>query len=167
MSSILGIDPGITGALALYHDGQWILRDMPIAGDAKHHEINGPALCAWLREHAPDHAFIEFASARPGQGVRSMFRYDCSYGALKMALAACGVPYTVIAPAKWKPAVGVLKGANKESSRQRALQLFPDQAVNMARRKDHARADVLLIAYYGIKNGVGVILPTNAERDAA
>jgi hypothetical protein len=96
-----------------------------------------------------------------------MFRYGCSYGALKMALAACAVPYTVIAPAKWKPAVGVLKGANKESSRQRALQLFPNQAVNTARRKDHARADALLIAYYGIKLGMGVILPANAERGAA
>src|SRR5262249_34921665 len=166
MSGILGIDPGLSGPLALYN-GHWTLFDMPIASDAKHHEINGPELCHWLHEHAPDHAFIEFASARPGQGVSSMFRYGCSYGALKMALAVCGVSYTVIAPVKWKPAVGVLKGANKESSRQRALQLFPDQVVSMARRKDHARADALLIAYYGIKNGVGVILPTNAERDAA
>jgi hypothetical protein len=43
MSGILGLDPGITGALALYRDGQWILLDMPVAGDAKHHEIDGPA----------------------------------------------------------------------------------------------------------------------------
>src|SRR6516225_5713340 len=113
MSGILGIDPGISGALALYRDGQWILLDMPIAGDAKHHEINGPALCAWLRKHAPDHAFIEFASARPSQGVSSMFRYGCSYGALKMALAACGVPYTVIAPAKYGSRPSRLEGCQQ------------------------------------------------------
>jgi hypothetical protein len=47
---ILGIDPGLSGALALSRDGQWILLDMPIAGDAKHQEINGPELCCWLRE---------------------------------------------------------------------------------------------------------------------
>ena len=82
-----------------------------------------------------------------------MFRFGCSYGAVKMALAACGVPYTIITPVKWKPAVGVLKGADKEASRQRALQLFPDQAANLARKKDHARADAMLLAYFGMKAG--------------
>jgi crossover junction endodeoxyribonuclease RuvC len=150
MSGILGIDPGLSGALALYN-GRWTLLDMPIAGDAKHHEINGPELCRWLRERAPDHAFIEFASARPGQGVTSMFRFGCSYGAIKMALAACGVPYTVVTSAKWKPAVGVSTGADKEASRQRALQLFPDLATQLACKKDHGRSDALLLAYYGIQ----------------
>jgi crossover junction endodeoxyribonuclease RuvC len=147
---VLGIDPGLSGALALYCDGQWVL---PIAGDAKHHELNGPEICRWLRAHNPGHAFIEFASARPGQGVTSMFRFGCSYGAVKMALAACGVPYTVVTPQKWKLAVGVPTGADKEASRQRALQLFPDQVINLARKKDHARADAMLLAYFGMKAG--------------
>jgi Holliday junction resolvasome RuvABC endonuclease subunit len=151
--NILGIDPGLSGALALCRDDRWILLDMPITGDTKHHEINGPELCRWLREHRPDHAFIEYASARPGQGVTSMFRFGVTYGATKMALAACSVPYTIITPAKWKPAVGVLKGADKEASRQRALQLFPDQAAHLARKKDHGRADAMLLAYFGMKAG--------------
>jgi crossover junction endodeoxyribonuclease RuvC len=150
MSGILGIDVGISGALALHRDGGWILCDMPIAGDAKRHEINGPELCRWLREHRPDHAFVEYAAARPGQGVSSMFRFGCTYGATKMALAACGVPYTIITPQKWKSAVGVPTGADKEASRLRALQLFPDQAVNLARKKDHARADAMLLAHFGM-----------------
>ena len=154
MSGILGVDSGLSGALALCRDGQWVLLDMPIAGDAKHHEINGPELCRWLREHHPDHAFIEYAAARPGQGVTSMFRFGCSYGAIKMALAACGVPYTIITPQKWKSAVRIQTGADKEASRLRALQLFPDQAANLARKKDHARADAMLLAHFGAKAGV-------------
>jgi crossover junction endodeoxyribonuclease RuvC len=138
---ILGVDPGLSGSCALCCDG----------GDAKHHELNGPELCRWLRDHQPDHAFIEDASARPGQGVTSMFRFGVAYGATKMALAACGVPYTVVTPAKWKPAVGIQKGADKEASRQRALQLFPEQVTNLARKKDHARADAMLLAYFGMK----------------
>ena len=78
-----------------------------------------------------------------------MFRFGCAYGATKMALAACGVPYSIITPQKWKSAVGVPTGADKEASRQRALQLFPREAANLARRKDHARADAMLIAYFG------------------
>jgi crossover junction endodeoxyribonuclease RuvC len=97
---ILGVDPGISGALALYRDGTWLLLDMPVAGDAKHRELNGPELCRILREHQPDHAFIEYAAARPGQGVTSMFKFGVTYGATKMALAACGVPFTVITAAK-------------------------------------------------------------------
>jgi crossover junction endodeoxyribonuclease RuvC len=151
MSGVPGIDPGLSGALALYRDGHWVLADMPVAGGGKHHEINGPELCRWLREQHPDHAFVEFAAARPGQGVSSMFKFGVVYGATKMALAACGVPYTVVTPAKWKPAVGILKGSDKDASRLRALQLFPDEAVNLARKKDHARADAMLIAYYGIR----------------
>jgi crossover junction endodeoxyribonuclease RuvC len=151
MSGILGVDPGLTGALAIYRDGQWVLLDMPVAGDGKHHEINGPELCRWLREQQPDHAFVEFAAARPGQGVSSMFKFGVVYGATKMALAACGVPYTIITPAKWKPAVGILTGSDKEASRLRALQLFPDEAMHLARKKDHARADAMLIAHYGIR----------------
>jgi crossover junction endodeoxyribonuclease RuvC len=153
MSGVLGIDPGLSGALALCHNGQWILLDMPIAGDAKRHEVNGPELCRWLREHKPDHAFIEYAAARPGQGVTSMFRFGVSYGSTNMALSACGVAYTVITPQKWKSAVGVPTGADKEASRQRALQLFPGEAANLARKKDHARADAMLLAYFGMKAG--------------
>lgn len=152
MSGILGIDPGLSGALALWRDG-WTLLDMPVAGDGKGHEINGPELCRWLREQHPDHAFVEYAAARPGQGVSSMFKFGVTYGATKMALAACSVAYTVITPAKWKPAVGIQTGADKEQSRLRALQLFPDQAASLARKKDHARADAMLLAYFGMKVG--------------
>jgi crossover junction endodeoxyribonuclease RuvC len=151
MAGTLGIDPGLSGALALHCDGAWIMIDMPIVGDAKRHEIDGPQICAWLRTYRPGHAFIEYAAARPGQGVTSMFRFGCCYGALKMALAACGVPFTVVTPAKWKPAVGIQTGADKEASRLRALQLFPDQAAQLARKKDHARADAMLLAYFGSK----------------
>jgi crossover junction endodeoxyribonuclease RuvC len=149
---ILGIDPGISGALALLCGTEWTLLDMPITGDAKHHEINGPLLCRWLRHQRPDHAFIEFAAARPGQGVTSMFRFGCSYGALKMALGACDVPFTIVTPQRWKKAVGVPTGADKEASRLRALQLFPSQAAHLARKKDHARADAMLLAHFGAKH---------------
>jgi hypothetical protein len=94
MSGIVGIDPGLSGALALCRGSEWTLLDMPIAGDAKHNEINGPELCRWLREHHPDHAYIEFASARPGQGVTSMFRFGVAYARPRWRSrpVACRIP---------------------------------------------------------------------------
>jgi crossover junction endodeoxyribonuclease RuvC len=160
VSGILGVDPGITGALALHDYGLWFLLDMPVAGDAKRREINGPELCRWLRMRQPDHAFIEYAAARPGQGVASMFKFGVSYGAAKMALASCNIPYTIVTPARWKSAVGIQAGADKEASRLRALQLFPKLAEDLGRKKDHARADALLLAYYGMKMGVDASPPS-------
>jgi crossover junction endodeoxyribonuclease RuvC len=152
MLGILGIDPGLSGALALCRDGAWTTIDMPIAGDGKHHEINLPVLHGWLREQKPGYAFLEYASARPGQGVTSMFRYGCTYGALKALIAALEIPLTIVAPTKWKPAVGLIRGDDKEASRLRALQLFPEQAANLALKKHHGRADAMLLAYFGLKN---------------
>jgi hypothetical protein len=80
-----------------------------------------------------------------------MFRFGATYGATKMALAACNIPFTVITPARWKSAVGIPTGAEKEASRLRALQLLPEQAAALARKKDHARSDAILIAYFGMK----------------
>jgi crossover junction endodeoxyribonuclease RuvC len=153
--SILGIDVGLSGALALYrNDGTWLLFDMPIVGDGSRHELDGPAICLWLRQQQPEHAFVEYAAARPHQGVSSMFRYGACYGATKMALSACYIPYTIVTPAKWKPAVGIPAGSDKEASRLRALQLFPELADQLARKKDHARADAMLLCWFGLKAGV-------------
>jgi hypothetical protein len=81
-----------------------------------------------------------------------MFHYGATYSATKMALAACGIPFTIITPVKWKSIVGITAGvADKEQSRARALQLFPSQAANLIRRKDHARAEAMLLAWCGIQ----------------
>jgi crossover junction endodeoxyribonuclease RuvC len=147
MSDILGVDPGLSGAFALCRGGAWALLDGPIVN----HEINFPVLCGWLREQKPDHAFLEFAAARPGQGVTSMFRFGCAYGELKALITAFEIPLTILAPTRWKPAVGLLKGSDKEASRLRALQLFADQAAQLARKKDQGRADAMLLRYIGMK----------------
>jgi crossover junction endodeoxyribonuclease RuvC len=154
-AAILGIDVGLDGAFAFYRDGRWTLVDMPTVGDGKKQQrrvINCPAVDALLREHAPiEHAYIEHASSMPKQGVASMFSFGRTFGALEMALVANGIPYTIVTAQAWKKLAGIPTGADKESSRRRALQLFQDQATALARRKDHARADALLLAHFGPK----------------
>jgi crossover junction endodeoxyribonuclease RuvC len=147
----LGIDPGITGACAIFNDGVWIIIDMPVAGDKRHHEINVAELLRWLREHQPDHAFIEFASSRPHQGVSSTFRYGAAYGAVKAVCAAIAIPITIVTPQRWKKFAGIAPGADKEADRLRALQLFPDQAAQLSRKRDHARSDAMMLAWFGAK----------------
>ena len=47
------------------------------------------------------------------------------------------------------PKLGALKGKDKEGSRQKALELFPHAQHLLARKKDHQRAEAMLIDYFG------------------
>jgi crossover junction endodeoxyribonuclease RuvC len=126
---------------------------MPTVGDGKkrtRRDINHAAICTLLREQMPiAHAFIEHAAAMPGQGVTSMFSFGRTFGALQMALVAVNIPHTIVTAQAWKKAAGIPTGADKEAGRRRALQLFPGEAAHLARKRDHARADAMLLACFG------------------
>lgn len=163
---ILGIDPGVSGALALFDPARtaasglrWIVEDIPVIGDEKH-ELNAGVLRDFLRRYSPEHAFMEFVTAMPsiagpdgkrrGMGVAGAFRFGGFFYALKAVLACCDVPYTLVTPASWKKFHG-LKGSDKERSRLRAIQLFPELSERLKRKKDQNRAEAALIAEYGRK----------------
>jgi crossover junction endodeoxyribonuclease RuvC len=94
--------------------------------------------------------FLEKVSAMKGQGVTSMFSFGTNYGTWLGIIAAFHFPYTLVTPQAWKKAMmeGMDK-SNDDGDRQRALQLFPEMGVHLARKKDDGRADALLICEYG------------------
>jgi hypothetical protein len=61
------------------------------------------------------------------------------------ALAALHMPHTRVRPQVWKKALGL--GRDKEQARLRATQLFP--AADLRHKKDHGRAEALLLAWHG------------------
>jgi len=163
---IIGIDPGLSGAIALIEriDGEIRLEvfDVPIhqikrGKSAKKeldaHTLAGIFLRGSLRKPQPYHAFIERVGAMPGQGVSSMFAFGKVYGAMLACVACFGLPYTLVTPVAWKKATGVPvgEGASKDGSRARASQLMPQHASLWARVKDDGRAEAALIAYYGLQ----------------
>ena len=157
---ILGIDPGLGGALVLCRGlRQWVaVLDMPVFGDPP--ELDAYALRDLLRQYKPDHVNLELVNAMPsipgkdgkrrGMGATSAFRFGGVFYAIKAVLICEEVPFTPVPPAVWKKAAGLLgsgKGRKaKEASRQRAMVLFPDQRPNLLRKKDEARAEAMLIA---------------------
>ena len=58
--------------------------------------------CCVDPQHDPDLRVIERASARPGQGISSTFKFGAAYGALRAVAAALGVPTRIVAPTTWK-----------------------------------------------------------------
>jgi crossover junction endodeoxyribonuclease RuvC len=146
---ILGIDPGLSGALAFIFQDEphrVAIEDMPVANG----DVCAPLLSSIIKNYAPSYAVIEFVASMPGQGVASTFKFGKSYGQAIGVLGAHGVPLHYVTPSKWKSRFNLLK-TEKEAARNKALQLFPACAATFARKKDHNRADAALIAKYGLE----------------
>src|SRR6201986_740513 len=145
MSIIMGIDPGISGAVAFYFpmvSGRIAVDDVPVAGG----EINAAELARIIRIHRPELAVIERVSAMPGQGVVSMFNFGRSYGDVRGVIAAMEIPLHFVTPQKWKKHFGL--SSDKDESRLRAIRMFPSAAESFKLKKHDGRAEAALIALY-------------------
>lgn len=150
----IGIDPGLGGAIAILPDG--VVIDTPAVivanGKTRRHVYLPGEMARIVREYSGDgcHAYLEAVHSMPGQGVRSMFSMGHGFGLWEGILAALGVPYTLVTPQRWKREM-MGSVTDKDAARVRAVQLFPHLAGEMARVKDHGRAEALLIAEYGLR----------------
>ena len=157
MNYVIGIDPGISGAIAVFEDGKLdCVVDMPTlkiaSGKTMKSHISAIVLCGILETYthfvkdAQTHIVIEKVGAMPGQGVTSTFNFGRAAGIIEGVVAALQRPYTYVTPSTWTKAVG--RAAGKDASRMRAMELFPSKADLFKRAKDDGRADAALIAYW-------------------
>lgn len=149
---ILGVDPGITGAFALL--GNTVMVDDLPLHQAQHGcsakvrpELDLHGFRQLLAGQPVTHVFLERVSARPSQGTVSMFRFAEATGALYGLMVGLGLPVSFATPQEWQRHHRI--GAAPDAARQRAVQLYPDLAPLLARKRDQHRADALLIATYG------------------
>lgn len=154
---ILGIDPGLGGALAFYEPAldMFSVIDMPThtitVNKSLKRRIDLHQLASLIRANAcaDDHAIIEEVSASPQMGVTSAFSFGWSACAPVAILAALSIPYKLVRPNDWKRAMGL--NADKDRSRQRASQLMPAHAHYWPNKGHDGRAEAALLAYYGSK----------------
>lgn len=156
---IAGIDPGLYGALAAI-EGDLVLDayDIPLIGDAPKQEIDVNGVIGWLKHYQPDHVFIENVRAMPslpdkdgnrrGMGAASAFKFGFACGQLRACVVGLRIPLTLVEPAVWKRSCA-LKGGDKEGARQLAIRLYPDARDLMKFKKDHQRAEAILLARWG------------------
>jgi crossover junction endodeoxyribonuclease RuvC len=148
---VLGIDPGLSGAIALIRDGEYLeCWDMPTMGrgSGNKQQINAAAVGNLLRECPPCTAYIELVGAMPGQGVSSMFNFGKAAGAVMGALAALQFPMVEVTPQRWTKEF-LLIGKEKDMARTTAQQLMPTAPLSL--KKHCGRADALLLALYGYR----------------
>ena len=155
---IVGIDPGLSGAIALLTDTGCLIDayDMPVIG--KH--INVAQLATyegWRTTPERFHAIIEQVASRPGQSSVATFTFGHGVGSIEAMFATLGVPLTRVTPAKWKKHYGL--SSDKAESRRRATELWPDKASLFHRVKDDGRAEAALIGRWFVE--------TNLKENAA
>ena len=153
--TILGIDPGVNGAIVeMTPQGELIqIHDMPTLADGAkgRRAINAPLLASIVFKSHAIKAFCELVGPRPGEGAVGAFGFGRSRGVIEGVLAACGVPVIMVAPPVWKRAAGIGAGKeNKDSARSVAIARWPSQAELFARKCDIDRAEACLIAVAGL-----------------
>ena len=108
---IIGIDPGINGAICLFKDGKIVdVFEMPkmAVGKKNKSQVNGSQIFNEIKKAIVEEdktkiiAVIEQVSAMPGQGVTSMFNFGQSFGVLKGIFSAMQIPMDFVSPVKWK-----------------------------------------------------------------
>ena len=141
MNYIMGIDPGKSGGVAIMDMEGTYVRAFKF-GDKTLTDLfmlfEELELCYQI-----SFCYIENVHAMPKQGVTSCFNFGKQYGGLLMLLTCQQIPYEKVTPVKWMRALSCLSGGDKNVTKSKAQELFPDLKVT------HAIADSLLIAEYG------------------
>ena len=150
MNPRIGVDPGLGGAVAYIYGDHVEVWDMPVVPrrTGKGREVCAALLHNLVNEIPTVHAYVERVSAMPGQGVTSMFSLGRSLGIVEATLACCEFSYVLVTPSVWKRRAGLI-GKPKDASRTLAIQMYPQLADQLKRKKDVGRADALLIAHFG------------------
>ena len=151
---IIGIDPGINGAISIIENKKIIeVYDTPTMIDGKKNkrQINGAQVTNIFKERLNGEkevvVVVEHVNAMPGQGVTSMFNFGQSFGVIKGICAALNLPIYFVRPSKWKKHFNLIK-TNKDASRTKVIEAYPEISSKLHRKKDSNRADAILIALY-------------------
>ena len=157
-----GIDPGVTGAWAIYDPFRETMRVFPApvvrvrVGGTCRARPDVAATVALARRFAAagvSEIYFENVNGMPGQS--GQFAFGHAAGVAEAAAIAAGLSIVPIAPTAWKALAGLPRGlkraAAKTASRERAAELFPSAADLFKRVKDDGSADAALIAYAGAK----------------
>lgn len=157
----VGIDPGADGAIAVIGGRNCCVLDIPTVKVARKRKggkagtttkFNYPGIVSLFRLLKPIRSrlivALEVAQVQirgKGSNAYTGFRVGVGYGLWPLFLCSKGYYVEEFAPVKWKRGMGLI-GKDKEASRHKALGMFP--SADIRRKKDHNRAEALLLAEY-------------------
>ncbi|MDE2441813.1 MAG: hypothetical protein KGP14_12385 [Betaproteobacteria bacterium] len=159
---VIGIDPGLTGAIAAECSSRGLLdvADLPTCSNGLEtgrmlRWIDPRALCQLLRDWSQrfdfgqDHvqAVIERPIAMPNQQISTAASNFDSLGVIRGVLASKGVDARLITPGAWKRYYRI--GTDKDESLRVARNLYPAAPIKL--KKHHNRAEAILIGRFELR----------------
>lgn len=160
----LGIDPGVTGAISMINGSETVIKDLPVVviPNAKRKEkMLSPMglkvmVETMLSESRIDDVVcvVEKTQAMKDTAMTA-FSMGQSRGIIIAVLELIGVSRIDVMPSVWKRHFGLLK-CEKAASQAVACTRRPQVEVFelLMRKKDHNRAESLLLALYGKEKGL-------------
>lgn len=156
MTVTVGIDVGLTGAVAAVRDGHQLIYigDLPVMvrDKAGKKQISGSGFAQMVREIVElcpqEHISfcIEHTNARPQQASSTIFSMGHSLGIIEGVL--CGKRQSIhfVKPAVWKKRMGF--NDDKNYSRSRMQLMFPGAELHLVKHHDRAEAMALAVYHY-------------------
>lgn len=154
----IGIDPGVSGAVAAVGPNSCDVEDIPtveMGGTGRTvRKIDGLALAKMLRRFVPAGeacmVVLEdvhvMPSSKSGSAANTSLLH--SKGVIEGVLAVLRMQTELVNSRKWKGMYGL--DSDKKASLEKARTLYPVLAKSrLARVADHNRAEGLLLAHYG------------------
>jgi hypothetical protein len=147
---VVGIDPGFTGGLVFVKaaiGGPIILDavDMPVRGEGKQTEINVEEIHKWLEETFKFPVYLEFPTARPGEGAQRSFRFGHGVGMVEATAIAMR-----------RNVVAGKRNPEGRSAEEAVTQLYGEGLEKLKGPRGgwkSGRVDAALVAYWGLVHG--------------
>lgn len=151
-----GIDPGLTGGIAVRGDG--IIA--AIAFTSTDGTLDFEKIQAFLRpfKEFESKAFVEAVHASPQMGVSSAFTFGRTTGHIEGYLLGQGISIARVRPQKWQAEMYSMVSSSivgKERSLIAARVLYPQidlRATERSHTPHTGKADALLLATYGFRS---------------
>ncbi len=138
----------------LDHTGRQGVADLPVQDG----RLNGRVLLSMMREWVPadecctvvfEHVLGQSFAGKGGHNTLSSRESLARVrGAVEAVCDIAGWAAQPISVQKWKRPMGLWGCDDKDAGRLKAIELFPAMAKALARKKDHNRADSLLLAHW-------------------
>ena len=149
--TIIGIDPGAGGAMAVWNKGISKIYKCPKDTEAMADIVKESLYINKTKNIGEVFAYMELVHAMPHDGRSSLFKFGTNYGKWLGILGAFKVPTTLVSPQKWmkywKDKLNI-KLSKDKSSRKRELKEiashYTDKKVTLY------NADAILITMYGL-----------------
>lgn len=151
MGAIVGIDPGLSGAIVTVTGREVAYHDMPTVEVRGRRHVDAYQLRGILNSIEADMVVLEHVQGVQGTGATSAFSFGRGFGVVEGVLAGLEKPTTLVRPQVWTKALGV--SSDKGEHRRAAMRIWPRFASMFARVKDDGRADAALLCHWYVRHG--------------